>query len=36
MKKFGVFLHNSEVPSIFGIYGVIFLKKNPEKMSTAP
>jgi hypothetical protein len=29
MKKFMVFLHNSEVPAIFGIYGIIFLKKNP-------
>jgi hypothetical protein len=24
-----VFLHNYEVPAIFGIYGIIFLKKNP-------
>jgi hypothetical protein len=23
-----VFLQNSEVPVIFGIYGIIFLKKN--------
>jgi hypothetical protein len=24
-----VFLHNSEVPAIFRIYEIIFLKKNP-------
>jgi hypothetical protein len=29
MKKFRGILHNSEVPAIFGIYGIIFLKKNP-------
>jgi hypothetical protein len=27
MKSSGVFLHNSEVPAIFGVYGIIFLKK---------
>jgi hypothetical protein len=29
MKKFSGLLHNSDVPAIFGIYGIIFLKKNP-------
>jgi hypothetical protein len=29
-----VFLQNSEVPVIFRIYGIIFLKKNPYNMST--
>jgi hypothetical protein len=29
MKKFRVFLQNFEVPAIFGIYGIIFLKKDP-------
>jgi hypothetical protein len=28
-KSSGVFLQNSEVPAIFGIYGIIFLNKNP-------
>jgi hypothetical protein len=30
MKSSGVFLHNSEVPAIFGVYGIIFLKKSVE------
>jgi hypothetical protein len=29
MKKFRGVLQNSEVPAIFRIYGIIFLKKNP-------
>jgi hypothetical protein len=31
----GVFLQNSEIPVIFGIYGIIFLEKNLYNMSTA-
>jgi hypothetical protein len=31
-----VFLQNSEIPMIFRTYGIIFLKKNPYNMSTAP
>jgi hypothetical protein len=27
MKISGVFLQNSEIPTIFGIYGIIFLRK---------
>jgi hypothetical protein len=27
-KSSGVFLQNSEILTIFGIYGIIFLKKN--------
>jgi hypothetical protein len=28
-KVQGCFLHNFEVPAIFGIYGIMFLKKHP-------